>query len=152
MRRGLVVRPLPQNMSNNAAVAADGGEIGRAYTAGARLRYCSDRRYESVLLKPHGDTGSQIIVQGQVYGTAKAADYYRLKDKLSAACSGKFCRLRADADLVFAEGAGSTAEAHLCASDIANMGFANAAAVPVMLIADIGSCGALPPWWEVGHC
>lgn len=145
MRRGLVVRPFkPQNMSNNAAVAADGGEIGRAQALQARAcGIVPTVDMNPVLLKPHGDTGSQIIVQGQVYGTAKAADYYRLKDKLLPRVLESFGRLRADADLVLVEGAGSTAEANLRASDIANMGFANAAAVPVMLIADIDRGGAL---------
>lgn len=145
MRRGLVVRPFkPQNMSNNAAVAADGGEIGRAQALQARAcGVVPTVDMNPVLLKPHGDTGSQIIVQGQVYGTAKAADYYRLKDKLLPRVLESFNRLRADADLVLIEGAGSTAEANLRSCDIANMGFATAAAVSVMLVADIDRGGAL---------
>lgn len=144
-RRGLTVRPFkPQNMSNNAAVAADGGEIGRAQALQARAcGVAPSVDMNPVLLKPHGDTGSQIIVQGQVYGTAKAADYYRLKDKLLPHVLDSFNRLRAEADLILIEGAGSIAEANLRAGDIANMGFATAISAPVMLIADIDRGGAL---------
>lgn len=144
-QRGLVVRPFkPQNMSNNAAVATGGGEIGRAQALQARACGIDPTvDMNPVLLKPHGDTGSQIVVQGQVYGTAKAADYYRLKDKLLPRILESFHRLRADADLILVEGAGSTAEANLRNSDIANMGFATAAGVPVILVADIDRGGAL---------
>lgn len=144
-RRGLTVRPFkPQNMSNNAAVAADGGEIGRAQALQARAcGVAPSVDMNPVLLKPHGETGSQIVVQGQVYGTARAADYYRLKDKLLPYVLESFNRLSAEADLILIEGAGSVAEANLRASDIANMGFATAASVPVVLVADIDRGGAL---------
>jgi len=144
-RRGLKVRPFkPQNMSNNAAVTADGGEIGRAQALQARAaRVAPSVHMNPVLLKPQSETGSQIVVQGQVFGQAKAADYHRLKPQLLAKVLDSFHRLQAEADLVLVEGAGSPAEINLRAGDIANMGFAEAADLPVVLIGDIDRGGVI---------
>lgn len=144
-RRGLRVRPFkPQNMSNNAAVTADGGEIGRAQALQARAAGVAPSVHMNpVLLKPQSQVGAQIIVQGRVVGQARAAEYQRLKPGFMAAVLDSFARLRAEADLVLVEGAGSAAEVNLRANDIANMGFARAAGVNVVLIGDIDRGGVI---------
>ena len=136
--RGLKVRPFkPQNMSNNAAVTADGGEIGRAQALQARAaRVASSVHMNPVLLKPQSDVGSQVIVQGRIFGNAKAADYHRLKPQLLHSVLDSYRHLADEADLVLVEGAGSPAEINLRAGDIANMGFAEAADIPVVLVGD----------------
>jgi adenosylcobyric acid synthase len=143
--RGLKVRPFKsQNMSNNAAVTADGGEIGRAQALQARAaRVRPSVHMNPVLLKPQSEVGAQIVVQGRVYGTAKAADYQRLKPELMRFVLESFARLSQEADLVLVEGAGSASEVNLRAHDIANMGFARAADVPVVLIGDIDRGGVI---------
>src|SRR5580704_10397419 len=142
---GLAVRPFkPQNMSNNAAVTADGGEIGRAQALQARAaRTPPSIHMNPVLLKPQSDTGTQIVVQGRVHGTAKAAAYQGMKPSLMPFVLASFARLGADADLVLVEGAGSASEVNLRLNDIANMGFARAAGVPVVLIGDIDRGGVI---------
>ena len=144
-RRGLRVRPFkPQNMSNNAAVTAEGGEIGRAQALQARacgIAPASDMN--PVLLKPQSDQGAQIVLGGEVWGSASAADYRRLAPSLLPAVLAAFSRLAAAADLVLVEGAGSPAEINLRAGDIANMGFAEAAGMPVVLIGDIERGGVI---------
>jgi adenosylcobyric acid synthase len=144
-RRGLQVRPFkPQNMSNNAAVTVDGGEIGRAQALQARAaRVSASVHMNPVLLKPQSETGSQIIVQGKVFGQAKAADYHRLKPQLLEKVLESFRLLQDEADLVLVEGAGSPAEINLRSGDIANMGFAEAADLPVVLIGDIDRGGVI---------
>ena len=143
--RGLAVRPFkPQNMSNNAAVTADGGEIGRAQALQARAaRTPASIHMNPVLLKPQSEIGAQIVVQGRVYGSAKAAAYQHMKNELLPFVLDSFTRLRGEADLVLVEGAGSAAEVNLRANDIANMGFARAANVPVALIGDIDRGGVI---------
>jgi adenosylcobyric acid synthase len=143
--RGLKVLPFkPQNMSNNAAVTIDGGEIGRAQALQARgARVAPSVHMNPVLLKPQSEIGAQIVVQGRVYGTAKAADYQRLKPELMAFVQDSFARLKREADIVLVEGAGSASEVNLRANDIANMGFARAADVPVVLIGDIDRGGVI---------
>lgn len=143
--RGLSVRPFkPQNMSNNAAVTADGGEIGRAQALQARACGApASVHMNPVLLKPQSMVGSQIVVQGKVTGTANARDYQALKPRLMGAVLESFERLRAEADLVIVEGAGSAAEINLRANDIANMGFARAADVPVIVLGDIDRGGVI---------
>ena len=143
--RGLAVRPFkPQNMSNNAAVTADGGEIGRAQALQARAaRAPASIHMNPVLLKPQSEIGAQIVVQGRVYGSAKAAAYQHMKSDLLPFVLDSFTRLRSEADLVLVEGAGSAAEVNLRVNDIANMGFARAAAVPVVLIGDIDRGGVI---------
>ena len=143
--RGLSVRPFkPQNMSNNAAVTADGGEIGRAQALQARAaRVPPSVHMNPVLLKPQSEIGAQIVVQGRVYGSAKAAAYQHMKRDLLPFVLDSYERLRADADIVLVEGAGSAAEVNLRENDIANMGFAQAAGVPVVLIGDIDRGGVI---------
>ncbi len=143
-RQGLAVRPFkPQNMSNNAAVAT-GGEIGRAQALQARA--CGVAPHvdmNPVLLKPESETGAQVIVRGQRLTTVKARDYAALKPQLMAPVLESFRRLRAQADLVLVEGTGSPAEVNLRPGDIANMGFARAADVPVILTGDIDRGGVI---------
>lgn len=143
--RGLSVLPFkPQNMSNNAAVTIEGGEIGRAQALQARAARAVPRvDMNPVLLKPQSDVGAQIVVQGRVYGKAKAADYQTLKPELMSFVQDSFARLKADADIVLVEGAGSASEVNLRANDIANMGFARTADVPVILIGDIDRGGVI---------
>jgi adenosylcobyric acid synthase len=144
-RRGLAVRPFkPQNMSNNAAVTADGGEIGRAQALQARA--CGmppSVHMNPVLLKPQTEIGAQVIVQGRVFGNCQARDYPALKPKLLPYALDSFRRMAADADLVLVEGAGSPAEVNLRRDDIANMGFAEAADLPVVLVGDIDRGGVI---------
>jgi adenosylcobyric acid synthase len=143
--RGLTVRPFkPQNMSNNAAVAADGGEIGRAQALQARAcRVAPSVHMNPVLLKPQSDIGAQVVVQGRVIGNAKAREYQHWKPRLMAAVLESFARVRSEADLVLVEGAGSAAEVNLRQDDIANMGFAQASQIPVVLIGDIDRGGVI---------
>ena len=143
--RGLRVRPFkPQNMSNNAAVTADGGEIGRAQALQARAaRIAPSVHMNPVLLKPQSEIGAQVVVQGRVHGTAKAAAYQKMKPGLLPAVLESFAKLREEADLVLVEGAGSASEINLRKNDIANMGFARAADVPVVLIGDIDRGGVI---------
>jgi adenosylcobyric acid synthase len=143
--RGVRVVPFkPQNMSNNAAVTADGGEIGRAQALQARAaRVPLSVHMNPVLLKPQSETGAQIIVQGRMTATAGARDFQAKKRDLMPAVLDSFARLKADADLVLVEGAGSASEINLRANDIANIGFARAADVPVVLIGDIDRGGVI---------
>jgi adenosylcobyric acid synthase len=143
--RGLKVRPFkPQNMSNNAAVTADGGEIGRAQALQARAaRVPLSVHMNPVLLKPQSEVGAQIVVQGKVYGSATASAYQTVKAELLPYVLDSFRRLSEEADLVLVEGAGSASETNLRARDIANMGFARAANVPVVLIGDIDRGGVI---------
>ncbi|MFN3615252.1 MAG: cobyric acid synthase, partial [Rubrimonas sp.] len=144
-RRGLSVAPFkPQNMSNNAAVTADGGEIGRAQALQAMACGLAPHTdMNPVLLKPETDTGAQVIVQGRRLTTARARDYARLKPALMDSVLDSFARLRAAHDLVIVEGAGSPAEINLRPGDIANMGFARAADAPVVLVGDIDRGGVI---------
>jgi adenosylcobyric acid synthase len=152
--RGLRVRPFkPQNMSNNAAVTADGGEIGRAQALQARAcRVAPSVDMNPVLLKPQSEVGAQVVVLGQVRGNASARQFQSMKSGLLPEIVASFERLRTDADLVLVEGAGSPAEVNLRANDIANMGFARAAkptgaplgrGLPVILIGDIDRGGVI---------
>ncbi len=144
-RQGLRVRPFkPQNMSNNAAVTAEGGEIGRAQALQAQA--CGvppSVHMNPVLLKPQSETGAQIVLQGRVWGQARARDYQAIKPQLLPHVLDSFARLKADCDIVIVEGAGSAAEVNLRRHDIANMGFARAAGVPVVLIGDIDRGGVI---------
>ncbi|MEF2550786.1 cobyric acid synthase [Aurantimonas sp. A2-1-M11] len=149
-RRGLAVRPFkPQNMSNNAAVAripetGGFGEIGRGQWLQALA--CGTPPtvdMNPVLLKPQSETGSQIVLRGRVAGAAKGRDYQRLKAGFLDTVLDSFARLSAEADLVIVEGAGSPAEINLRANDIANMGFATAADLPVILVGDIDRGGVI---------
>src|SRR5580693_1199970 len=143
--RGLQVRPFkPQNMSNNAAVTVDGGEISRAQALQARAaRTPPSVHMNPVLLKPQSEVGAQVVVQGRVHATAKAAVYQQMKPQLMRFVLESYARLQHDADIVLVEGAGSASEVNLRANDIANMGFARAAGVPVVLIGDIDRGGVI---------
>ncbi len=143
--RGLNVAPFkPQNMSNNAAVTQEGGEIGRAQALQARAaRRPPSNDMNPVLLKPQGASGSQVIVQGRLVGQALARDYQSWKPSLMQYVLQSFGRLRNSADIVLIEGAGSAAEVNLRANDIANMGFARAVNAPVVLAADIDRGGVI---------
>ncbi len=143
--RGIRVAPFkPQNMSNNAAVTVDGGEIGRAQALQARAaRRPALVDMNPVLLKPETDRGAQVIVQGRRVATMKARDYGKTKATLLPAVLESFHRLGETAELVLVEGAGSPAEINLRAGDIANMGFAEAADVPVVLVGDIDRGGVI---------
>ena len=144
-RRGLRVRPFkPQNMSNNAAVTADGGEIGRAQALQARAcGVAPSVHMNPVLLKPQNETGSQIVLQGRRVGTARAREYQALKPTLLPHVLDSFSRLRGEADIVLVEGAGSASEINLRRNDIANMGFAAATGTPVVLVGDIDRGGVI---------
>ena len=143
--RGVGVLPFkPQNMSNNAAVTADGGEIGRAQWLQARAaRAPTSVHMNPVLLKPQSEVGAQVVVQGRIFATAQARQYQSMKAALLAPVMESFDILRARADIVLVEGAGSASETNLRANDIANMGFARAAGAPVVLIGDIDRGGVI---------
>ena len=143
--RGLKVMPFkPQNMSNNAAVTPEGGEIGRAQALqamAARVPLHTDMN--PVLLKPQADRTSQLIVQGQVRGTLGSRNFREGRRSLLPEVLESFARLEAACDIVVVEGAGSPAEINLREGDIANMGFARAAGVPVVLVGDIDRGGVI---------
>ncbi len=143
--RGLSVAPFkPQNMSNNAAVTVDGGEIGRAQALQARacgLAPTTDMN--PVLLKPESEIGAQVVVHGKRIATLKAREYAKAKPKLMTAVTDSFRRLSSAVDLVLVEGAGSPAEINLRTGDIANMGFAEATGTPVVLMGDIDRGGVI---------
>ncbi|MEO9896838.1 MAG: cobyric acid synthase [Paracoccaceae bacterium] len=144
-KRGMAVAPFkPQNMSNNAAVTSDGGEIGRAQALQARACGLAPHTdMNPVLLKPESDVGSQVVVQGKRLTTVRAREYARLKPSLMQPVLNSFERLKTKHDLVLVEGAGSPAEVNLRNGDIANMGFAEAAEVPVILCGDIDRGGVI---------
>jgi adenosylcobyric acid synthase len=144
-QRGMRVRPFkPQNMSNNAAVASDGGEIGRAQALQARAAGVPPSVHMNpILLKPQNQVGAQIVVQGKVHGTAKAVEYMGMKQMLLPYVIDSYERLKQESDLVLVEGAGSASEVNLRRYDIANMGFARAANVPVVIIGDIDRGGVI---------
>ena len=144
-RRGIAVRPFkPQNMSNNAAVTADGGEIGRAQALQARAAGVAPSvDMNPVLLKPQSETGAQVVVQGRVRATARAREYQAMKPGLMPDVLASFRRLQREAELVLVEGAGSASEVNLRAGDIANMGFARASGTPVVLVGDIDRGGVI---------
>lgn len=145
VRRGLRVAPFkPQNMSNNAAIAVDGGEIGRAQAVQARAaRLLPSVHMNPVLLKPESDTGAQVIVRGQRMGTLRAENFLDKKKDLLPLVLESLEHLAREADIVLVEGAGSPAEINLREGDIANMGFAIAADVPVVLAGDIDRGGVI---------
>ncbi|MER8638387.1 cobyric acid synthase [Mesorhizobium sp. M1365] len=149
-KRGLKVRPFkPQNMSNNAAVAdipgdSGGGEIGRAqWLQAIACGVAPTLHMNPVLLKPQTDVGAQVVVQGKVFGEARARDYQALKGRLMDAVLDSWAKVGEGADLVIVEGAGSPAEINLRSRDIANMGFATRAGVPVILVGDIDRGGVI---------
>lgn len=145
VNRGHAVMPFkPQNMSNNAAVTIDGGEIGRAQALQAiACRVGAHSDMNPVLLKPQADHTSQLIVHGHVRGTLGSGNFRAARGALLGAVMESYDRLRQRCDIVVVEGAGSPAEINLRAGDIANMGFARAANIPVILIGDIDRGGVI---------
>jgi adenosylcobyric acid synthase len=143
--RGLKVRPFkPQNMSNNAAVTADGGEIGRAQALQAvAARVSPSVHMNPVLLKPESPTGAQLIVRGERRATLQARDFLRERQAYLPEIMDSFHKLCRDADLIIVEGAGSPAEINLRDGDIANMGFAEAADIDAILVGDVHRGGVI---------
>ncbi len=144
-KRGMTVAPFkPQNMSNNAAATVDDGEIGRAQALQALAAGVQPTiDMNPVLLKPESDTGAQVVVQGRRMATVRAGEYAKLKHSLLPKVMESFTRLAGSVDLILVEGAGSPAEINLRSGDIANMGFAEAAGIPVVLVADIDRGGVI---------
>ncbi len=144
-RRGLKVMPFKaQNLSNNAAVTADGGEIGRAQALQAlAARVPASVYMNPVLLKSESGGGLQVIVQGRRLPAASPGGFKEMKREVLARVLESFAQVEAQADLVLVEGAGSPAETNLRSGDIANMGFAEAANVPVILTGDIDRGGVI---------
>ncbi len=144
-RKGIAVAPFKaQNMSNNSAVTVDGGEIGRAQAMQARAAGLPPSvRFNPILLKPGSDRTSQLVVKGRVAGAVAAADYIAHRDRLAEVVHDELAALRAEFDAVICEGAGSPAEINLRATDLANMGLARAAGLPVILVGDIDRGGLL---------
>ncbi|HLS79108.1 MAG TPA: cobyric acid synthase [Nocardia sp.] len=144
-RRGVRVAPFKaQNMSNNSVVTLDGGEIGRAQALQARACGLEPSvRFNPILLKPGSDRRSQLVVRGRAVDTVGAADYFRHRTALRQLVADELASLRAEFDVVICEGAGSPAEINLRASDVANMGLARAADLPVLVVGDIDRGGVL---------
>ena len=144
-RKGIAVAPFKaQNMSNNSAVTIDGGEIGRAQAMQARAAGLAPSvRFNPVLLKPGSDRTSQLVVRGRVEGTVAAGDYFAHRGHLFEVVNDELARLRQEFDAVICEGAGSPAEINLRATDLANMGLARAANLPVVVVGDIDRGGLL---------
>nr|CRL77193.1 cobyric acid synthase CobQ [Mycolicibacterium komanii] len=144
-RKGIRVAPFKaQNMSNNSAVTVDGGEIGRAQAMQARAAGLAPHtRFNPVLLKPGSDRTSQLVVRGRVVDTVSARDYIHHRERLSAVVADELEQLRSEFDVVICEGAGSPAEINLRATDLANMGLARAADLPVIVVGDIDRGGLL---------
>lgn len=144
-RKGIRVAPFKaQNMSNNSAVTVEGGEIGRAQAMQARAAGLEPSvRFNPVLLKPGGDRTSQLVVMGQVVGTVAAGDYFHHRDMLAKVVNDQLDSLRSQFDVVICEGAGSPAEINLRATDLANMGLARAANLPVLVVGDVDRGGVL---------
>jgi adenosylcobyric acid synthase len=142
-QRGVRVAPFKaQNMSNNSVVTADGGEIGRAQAMqAAACGLAPSVRFNPVLLKPGGDRSSQVVVLGQAVGDVSALSYRSWKASLMSTVVSTLDELLAEYDVVICEGAGSPAEINLRADDIANMGLAQAAALPVIVVGDIDRGG-----------
>ncbi|WP_136487666.1 cobyric acid synthase [Vibrio sp. H11] len=142
-RRNIKVAPFkPQNMALNSAVTPDGGEIGRAQAVQAIACGIEPTVHMNpVLLKPNSDTGAQVILQGRALSNMEANSYHDYKKIAMHTVLDSFSRLQSEYDSVMIEGAGSPAEINLRANDIANMGFAEAADVPVIIVADIDRGG-----------
>ena len=154
VNRGFSVKPFkPQNMSNNAAVVPDGGEIGRAQALQAKAcRISPHIDMNPVLLKPQSDIGAQLVVMGKVEGNYPAKEYQSKKIELLKVVVEAAYRLEKNTELLLIEGAGSAAEVNLRDNDIANMGFALATQTPVVLVADIdrgGVIASIVGTWEL---
>ncbi|AKE41459.1 cobyric acid synthase [Corynebacterium kutscheri] len=144
-RRGIKVAPFKaQNMSNNSAVTPDGGEIGRAQALQAFACGLEPRtEFNPILLKPGSDRQSQLVVNGKATGTVSARNYIEHREYLREVAADSLARLESEFEIVICEGAGSPAEINLRATDVANMGLAEAADLPVYLVGDIDRGGVL---------
>src|SRR5258708_4302850 len=144
-RKGIRVAPFKaQNMSNNSAVTVDGGEIGRAQAMQARAAGLAPHtRFNPILLKPGSDRTSQLVLRGHVVDTVSANDYFTHRDRLAAVVADELDQLRSEFDAVICEGAGSPAAINLRATDLANIGLARAANLPVIVVGDIDRGGLL---------
>ncbi|MGH3723062.1 MAG: cobyric acid synthase [Mycobacterium sp.] len=144
-RKGIRVAPFKaQNMSNNSVVTVDGGEIGRAQALQARACGLEPSvRFNPVLLKPGSDRTSQLVLRGRVAGNVSARSYIEHREELRQVVADELHSLRDEFDVVICEGAGSVAEINLRSTDIANMGLAQAAGLPVVLVGDIDRGGVL---------
>ena len=144
-RRGVRVAPFKaQNMSNNSVVTLDGGEIGRAQAMQAAACGLEPSvRFNPVLLKPGSDRTSQLVVRGRAVAQVSASNYIEHRQALRAVVAEELASLRAEFDVVICEGAGSPAEINLRATDLANMGLASAASLPVIVVGDIDRGGVL---------
>jgi adenosylcobyric acid synthase len=144
-REGIRVAPFKaQNMSNNSVATLDGGEIGRAQAAQARAAGLEPSvRFNPVLLKPGSDRQSHVVVRGQTAGVVGAADFTQWRTRLRDVVLDDLAALRDEFDVVVVEGAGSIAEINLRGSDIANLGLASAAEMPVVVVSDIDRGGSL---------
>ena len=144
-RKGIRVAPFKaQNMSNNSSVTVDGGEIGRAQAMQAQAAGLAPSvRFNPILLKPGSDRTSQLVVRGQPVGTVGASDYITHRDRLAGVVAEDLAGLRAEFDVVLCEGAGSPAEINLRTTDLANMGLARSANLPVVVVGDIDRGGVL---------
>jgi adenosylcobyric acid synthase len=143
LEEGLRVAPFKsQNMALNAFVTPDGGEIGRAQAVQAMAaRVVPTVDMNPILLKPEGDSRSQVVVLGKPIGSLSAIEYQEKKPELRDIVAGALTRLRADYDVVVIEGAGSPAEINLKPRDIVNMFVAELADAPVLLVGDIDRGG-----------
>ncbi|HKT03572.1 MAG TPA: cobyric acid synthase [Rugosimonospora sp.] len=148
-RRGVRVAPFKaQNMSNNSAVALDGGEIGRAQALqAAACGLAPSVRFNPVLLKPGSDGSSQVVLRGQAYATVTAGNFRELRPALAAAAFEALAELRTAYDAVICEGAGSPAEINLRAGDFVNMGLARHAGLPVLVVGDIDRGGVFASFY-----
>ncbi|HXY64380.1 MAG TPA: cobyric acid synthase [Mycobacterium sp.] len=144
-RKGIRVAPFKaQNMSNNSAVTLEGGEIGRAQAMQARAAGLAPSvRFNPILLKPGGDTTSQLVIRGQATDSVTAAEYWSHRNRLLSVVLNELSQLRDEFDAVICEGAGSPAEINLRATDLVNMGLARPAKLPVILVGDIDRGGLL---------
>jgi adenosylcobyric acid synthase len=144
-RRGVKVAPFkPQNMSNNAAVTPDGGEIGRAQALQAQAcGLAAHVDFNPVLLKPQSDREAQIVLHGRAHALLRAERFGSAHEAFKAAIAESYARLSARFDLIVVEGAGSAAEINLRARDVANMGFARSVSAPVIIVGDIDRGGVI---------
>ncbi|MEC4761853.1 cobyric acid synthase [Mycobacterium sherrisii] len=144
-RKGIRVAPFKaQNMSNNSAVTVEGGEIGRAQAIQARAAGLEPSvRFNPILLKPGSDRTSQLVIRGRVADSVSATSYFKHRDRLAGIIADDLAALREEFDAVICEGAGSPAEINLRATDLANMGLARSANLPVVLVGDIDRGGLL---------
>jgi adenosylcobyric acid synthase len=146
VRQGVSVAPFKaQNMSNNSMVTADGAEIGRAQVMqAAAARVEPEAAMNPVLLKPGGENSSQVVVLGRAVADVTALSYRPMKAALLEQVLASLADLRSRFDVVVCEGAGSPTEINLRADDIANMGLATAAELPVVVVGDIDRGGVFP--------